>query len=197
MYNENKLEGKSITCGGYEVVINRQAIGHTPNKDYKKMISDKLVKRIIEYRENRIDSLRNRKEEIMNSVKKDIYQEYNVDCSEELLVSEYFDYILNLFENDDMDNRYKLDTLTYFENITICPHCHNAVFYYENKVCCINQCLGYKLLESTISLDFTLDNFMDIYKGCYNEHLMCGGRLELVQLENGHLLFICTSCDSI
>jgi hypothetical protein len=191
------MEGKSISCGDYEVVINRQPIGYTPNKDYKKMISDKLVKRIIQSRENRIDSIRNRKEEIVESVKKDLHDEcdINIDYSQELLMSEYFDYILNLFENDDLDNRYNLDTLTYFENITICPHCHSAIFYYENNIVCVNQCLGYKLLEGTIGDEFTLDNFIDLYKGCVNSHLMCGVKPEMIQIDRNNLFFICTRCN--
>jgi hypothetical protein len=198
MTNQNSTtNSQTIQCGDFQAVVNRQPITNSSNKDYKKIISDKLVKRIIQYRENRIDSLRNRKEEIVDSVRQDLHsQDINIDCTEELLMSEYFDYILHLFESDELDNRYNLDTLTYFENISICPHCHSAVFAYDNSVVCINKCLKFNLQEGSISDEFTLDNFLDLYKSWYNNHQYCGGKVELFQIDALEtILFVCSKCN--
>jgi hypothetical protein len=198
--NNNQRENTSntISCGDHEVLINRTAVKQNPNKDYKKLLSDRLVQKMMTFREERLESLRNKKNEIIDSLKLEMMGDDLDFLAKEAEMSNYFDYILSLFENyENEDCLYNINTLTYNNKISICPVCHNAVFYYNNRVSCINGCIRFDLPEGAINSYFTLENFIDLYRGSLNQHSAhCLEKIYPVYMDLlGQFMFVCPNCN--
>src|SRR5689334_12567903 len=125
--NNTNNNNNIVSCGDFEVNINRQPIKSNPNKDYKKLCNEKIANRILKNRENRMDTLRSQKQAIMSDIFNELTED--IDISEQLLISEYFDYIITLFEDvDDSDTKRIVDILDTCDNIRMCPICFKVLF---------------------------------------------------------------------
>lgn len=173
--------------------------------DWKKVMSDKLVKRIMRYREDRIDSIRDRKEEILNDLKDDLNMDFNnvndyPDCNmnminsdEDMILNICFDRVLSLFENNVISTgEYEMEMYNN-ENVSFCPICSYPVIYTNVKVLCLNLCFEYNIPQGIINGGFTLENFVDSFSQVYKDHKNCSSQIELLIFED-EVNFICVKC---
>jgi hypothetical protein len=160
--------------------------------DWKKSISDKLIRRIVRHRENRIDSIRMNKEEILNEIR---YEEMLSDhMDDELLqLSEYFDKFVNLFESE---GEYQLETMGKW-NISVCPKCFYPMVFAAGRATCLNLCFQYSLPDDLINEYFTLDNFMDMIITTLKLHSKClevNNDVPEVLIFDDDLTVVCPKC---
>lgn len=172
----------------------RNDIKQSNTKDWKKLMSNRLVDRIMKYREQRIDDIREKKFEILKGLK----QEDDLDfCMEEDgLMSEFFDRILMLFEDRMIGDSSSLEYTAEVgnnTNISFCCHCGYPVVLVGNRVACMNFCFELNIDPHTFNENFTLDNLMDIYSHTYRSHKQCGSSLNLLVFEND-ISFVCSKC---
>ncbi len=174
----------------HEVVINRSALKRDPQINWRKSVSDRLVERIAKHREERIDNIRERKLEILNSLKEDFGEIEN-----NVYLSDYFDYILSNIESSvyDTSNYKQIEDFLNFQNINLCPICHNPVFCYNDQIYCFFRCFYYKLEKGTINEDFTLQNFLDVFRRAFEAHFKCESVLEVLNFGT-HVDFMCDRC---
>lgn len=160
------------------------------NKNWQKIVSDRLVKRIMKYREDRIDNIRLNKEEIINEFRIDsMIDDYN----EDILLSEYFDKILSLFENKTIsDGEYELE-LGNNSNISFCPLCFYPVISTNKKVICLQLCFEFSIPKEAFSFDFTLENLMDLFHRTLKEHMVCHSPISVINVEN-EVNLVCEKC---
>jgi hypothetical protein len=139
---------------------------------WKKCVSDKLVRRMMRYREDRIDNLRLNKEDILNEVR---YEEMIVEMNdqESQILSDYFDRVKYLIDNNSFTTgEYELE---FHKNslISICPICSYPVILTTKKILCLNLCFEFIVHNNFINENFSLDNFVDILGRTYREHQNC------------------------
>ena len=136
---------------------------------WKKVFADKVAKRIQERRESRFESILYSKNEIIEDMKYDNI--INCYCEQDnLVLSEYFDKILALFESDKINSReYELEVCMN-SNISVCPICSYPVILTSNKVICMNLCIEYFVNSNIFNENFSLDNFIDLLAETYKNH---------------------------
>lgn len=161
--------------------------------DWKKVVSDRLVRRMMKYREERIDRVRLNKNEIINEVMNDEMLEEGFD-EEGMLLSVYFDRVLSLFE--ESEEEYQME-VSQDSNVSVCPMCYYPVIKTSKKILCLNLCYEYEIPPFMFHSGFTLDNFIDILGRTYQDHRQCliksGERLEIIMFEDdAHI--ICGKC---
>jgi hypothetical protein len=171
----------------------------TSNKisNWKKVFTDKVVRRINDRRESRLDSIVFSKQEILEEIKHENL--INGYCEEDnLILADYFDKILALFESDKVNSReYELEVCLN-SNISVCPFCSYPVILSSNKVICMNLCFEYYVNPIIFNENFSLDNFVDLLTETYKNHKNClnsfqYAKFELLYFEN-EVSFICGSC---
>lgn len=164
---------------------------------WKKVFADKVAKRINERRESRFESILYSKKEIIEEIKHDNI--INGYCDEDnLILSDYFDKILTLFESDKIkSSEYELEVCLN-SNISACPVCSYPVVYTSNKVICMNLCFEYIVNSNVFRENFSLDNFIDLLAETYKHHKYCLNsihfhKFELLLFEN-EVSFMCGKC---
>ena len=193
--NTNSLLGNSDIQTNY---LNHQVRNTdlTSNKisDWKKIVADRVVRRINERRENRFDSILSSKKEILEEIKHENL--INGYChADNLELSDYFDKILTMFESDKIISReYELEVCLN-SNISVCPICSYPVILASNKVICMNLCFEYFINSNFFNQNFTLDNFVDLYAEIYRNHKHCinFAKFEMLFFEN-EVSLICGKC---
>ena len=166
------------------------------NSDWKKVVSDRLVSRIMKYREQRVDFIRVNKDEILKDIQYDQVMDYYGD-EDNLMMSEYFDKILQLFENQVISpGEYEIE-LGCNSNISTCPLCYYPVILTSRKILCSNLCFQYDIPNNIINADFSLDNFVDLLGRACNEHKACintsNATMELLIFEDDANI-VCSKC---
>ena len=195
--NQNK---NSLLCSSNIQTNNRnnqiRNVDLTLNKisDWKKVVADRVVRRINERRENRFDSILSSKKEILDEIKhENLITGY---CeADNLELSDYFDKILTLFESDKIISReYELEVCLN-SNISVCPICSYPVILASNKVICMNLCFEYFVNSNIFNQNFTLDNFVDLYAETYRNHRHCLNfvNFEMLYFES-EVSLICGKC---
>lgn len=138
-------------------------------KDWKKIMSDKLMRRMIQQRRWRVDSIRNNKDEILKELR---YEEIlNEQFDEDYLLSELFDKLVDLFEKEDVDS-YQMEIYNN-PHISVCPKCSYPVILTNKRILCLNLCFEYLISSGFINDSFTLDNFVDLISKVYSSHSGC------------------------
>jgi hypothetical protein len=168
-----------------------------PFSNWKKVFADKVVRRFNDRRESRIDSIIFSKQEILEEIKHENL--INGYCLEDnLILEEYFDKLLFLFESDKVNSReYELEVCLN-SNISVCPFCSYPVVLIANKVICMNLCFEYIVNPIIFNENFSLDNFVDLLADTYRNHKNCINsflftKFELLFFEN-EVSFICGRC---
>jgi hypothetical protein len=179
------------------IIIKRQDLSVSSANDWKKMVSDKLVKRISKHREDRMDSVRLHKGRILEEI---VYENaINDHCEEDnLILSDYFDKILSLFEQDKISTCEYEYELCRDSNISVCPFCSYPAILNKNKVLCLNLCFEYNLNQGYIHDNFNFDNFIDLLASTYKEHRHCfsyDNRFDILYFEES-LQIVCLKCFS-
>ena len=161
------------TLAGRDIESVKRDMNIMENKsDWKKFISDRLVRRMMKQRGDRMDSIRLNKEEIINELR---YEEILSDHMDDecMILSEYFDKLLVLFENDRLNpGEYLIETHKN-SNVSVCPACSYPVILTATKIICLNLCYEYNLPQNLIDEEFTLDNFLDLYSKTRQAHWNC------------------------
>lgn len=139
--------------------------------NWKKTVADKLVQRITRHRERRMDDIRMNKPEIISEVHYEEMLTDNID-EENLLMSDFYNRLFRIWENANGPNEeYEIELNS--ESVSICPICSYPVVYLMKKIICLNLCFEYVLPSGSINSNFTLDNFVDIYRRTYRDHELC------------------------
>jgi hypothetical protein len=138
-------------------------------RDWKKVMSDKLMRRMIDQRKWRLDSIRNSKDEILRELRFEEMLSEHFD--EDAILSELFDKLVSLFENEMVD-AYQLEVYNN-KNISVCPKCSYPVILTEKRILCLNLCFEYNIPNGLINDGFTLDNFVDLVSKVYSSHPNC------------------------
>ena len=190
VFTNNKI---NIHVDDHEVNIERKSIKQNPNINWKKSVSDKLLNRVLKCREERLDNLREKKLEILSSLK----TEYS-DIEYDVFLSDYFDYILTIIEKSQ-DELYTngvsdIEILLHSENINLCPICHFPVFCINDEVYCFYKCFYYKLRPGVLNENFTIENLLDNFIRVYKKHIGCKSNLELLDIYLDELDFVCSKC---
>jgi hypothetical protein len=156
MYNVNNMQSP------------RQGIMDT-QRDWKKLMSDKLMRRMMDQRKWRLDSIRNSKDEILREIRFEEMLTEHFD--EDAILSELFDKLVSLFENEMVD-AYQMQVYNN-KNISVCPRCSYPVILTEKRILCLNLCFEYCIPQNLINDGFTLDNFVDLVSKVYSSHPNC------------------------
>lgn len=163
------------------------------HKDWNQIVSDKLIKKISKYREERMSLIRDSKEEIINQIRHEDFMD-NYCKEDSILLSEYFDKILVLFESN-LIGQYELEIAT-DRNISTCPFCFYPAIFASNKICCLNLCFDYSLSNRMINVNFSVDNFIDLLNKTYQTHKTCiksPHDIKVLQFEDD-LNIVCGPC---
>lgn len=176
-------------------IQNRQIKSH----DWKKSMSDKLMRRIGKQRQLRMDNIRMNKEEIIQAMLVEENEEnFETPPIEVDMLSDLFEKFMNLFENkiiSDNDFTYELEVNS---NLSICPLCYDIVISTPNKVVCLSLCFQFNIPENLLGEYFTLDNFIDLFNQTLKSHKNCFVEpncrdISLLIFEND-INFICVKC---
>lgn len=167
----------------------RTPIQSTIRKDWKRTMSDKLIKRINKFRERRIDDFRNKKIEIFNELNESL-EEYNQEIAEHTeLLHIYYEKLISIFDLENKD-KFNLE-IGDAENISYCPYCSYPVVQIYNKVLCLNLCFDFTISDKIENFNFT--NFLDVYRNYYNIHKDCYGIIDISEIDND-IFLRCKQC---
>lgn len=128
---------------------------------------------------------------------KDNFKESNSE-NDILILSEYFDKILELFEKGAF-NSAEYEMVFCDSSISFCPQCCYPVIVTSKKVLCMDLCFEFLIPDNLFNNNFTLDNFIDILYNTYTKHINCvKGQINEISLFlfEGKLCFECNKCFS-
>jgi hypothetical protein len=169
LFQSNKSKDNWNNNDKFPLLDNPRVAIMDTQRDWKKVMSDKLMRRMIDQRKWRLDSIRNSKDEILRELRFEEMLSEHFD--EDSLLSELFDKLVSLFENEMVD-AYQLEVYNN-KNISVCPKCSYPVILTEKRILCLNLCFEYNIPNGLINDGFTLDNFVDLVSKVYSSHANC------------------------
>lgn len=179
------------------VQICRSDIKMSSSSNWKANMSERLVNRIMRYREQRIDEVRSKKFEILQDLQQEKNDEkIDVGMEDYSGMSDLFDAIINIFESQEINSKPSPEYYGKIDinpDISFCPHCFYPVMLVGNHILCLNSCFQFSISPDTFDENFTLNNFMDIYNHTYKAHKYCNSQLNLVVFVDD-LSFVCDKC---
>lgn len=167
----------------------RTPIQDTIKKDWKKAMSDKLIRRINKYREQRIDDLRNKKLDVFKELSESL-EEYNSEIAEHTeLLQIYYEKLISIFNLEDKEKF--VEEIGDAENISYCFYCSYPVVQINNKILCLKLCFDFTISDNIKNFNFV--NFLDVYRNYYYIHKDCNGIIDILEFDND-IIFRCKQC---
>jgi hypothetical protein len=136
--------------------------------EWKKNVSERLIRRMMKQREDRMNSIRLKKEEIINELLYDQHLDLHLDEKTYFLL-EIYDKYESLLENLE---EYHLETFDKW-HISTCLNCSYPVVLCGNMATCVNLCFQHYLPENLISRDYSMDNFVEELFRVWRKHDKC------------------------
>ncbi len=139
--------------------------------DWKKNVSERLIRRMMRQREDRMDSIRLKKDEIIDEIMKDEKLDLHMD-DRTYYINEIYDRYSSLLDNLGELEEFHLETFDKF-HISICLNCNFPVVLCGNMATCVNLCFQHYLPENLIGRDYTMDNFVEELFSVWRKHDKC------------------------
>ncbi len=196
-YNDNDIEMTNSNIRNMNMQSNQ-----VEKTNWKKAVSDKLVRRIMSNRENRINYIRFNNPEISNELWYDEMISDNTCDQENAIFSYYYNQLEQINKSNlNIGNIDIESVIGYDPNISICPICNDPVISSSHKIICLNLCFEFNIRPGILSDEFTIDNFIDMYKSAIKNHQKCmkagsgsmNSHLQLIELDDG-VNFLCVNC---
>ncbi len=156
--------------------INKNGEVQNRNKslEWKKSMSDKLIRRMAKQRLERMDNIRMNKEEIINAmVVEELEENFDSPPLEVDMLSDLFEKFMNLFENKITSDELFTYEHAMNSNLSICPFCFDIVISTPTRVVCLSLCFQFNIPHNLLGEHFTLDNFMDLFHQTVKAHMNC------------------------
>lgn len=153
------------------------------NRDWKKIITDKLSERVKQTHIYRMEYFLLNKTTIIN----DIISELDLTKEKEVLQCEFINDLLSSIENNNL--LYKDNT-----KILECPLCFQPIVFNNNNVKCINQCVNIDIQLSFLNSQFTLIDLLALFKQ-HKEMRYCDcNEILNAEIIDNQITLICSKC---